>query len=427
VNIVERGRHDLKTISLAGLLAVCGNGCASQSASLASLNPFAKTAQSPAADKPTGSTGQLASMRQAVAGQANNFNTAAAGAWTKTKDGVTGMFGGKPNSTDQAAGKLADDDPTRLSTAVSVSSDVYVKQGLLWETSGDFTKAMESFDRALKADPSNAAALASIGRLHMRQKNYPQASEFLAKAISLSPNEAALHNDYGMVRAELNDLPGATTAITKALAISPETTRYSNNLAKIRFAAGDAAGALAVLQKHNNPAVAHFNMAYLHYEAKDYPNAKNHLAQVLHYEGAAQTDPSIAQAVSQSRNMLTTIDGGTARLAQTGSAVLSTTNPTGGVYGGQQTATPNQISGQMGGTGGMGGNASFPNTTTQPPAWNPTPQPGPQPGAMAASPAPSQIRSNPFATEPVPQTASLPPSTAGGFTLPPGVFDQTIR
>lgn len=411
MNIVKRGRHDFKTVSLIGILAVCGNGCASQSASLASLNPFAKPDQA-AADKPSGSTGQLASMRQSVTGQANSFNMAASSAWSKTKNGVTGLFGGKPDSF-ESGGKVSDDDPTRLSTAVSVSSDVYVKQGLLWETAGDFVKAMESFDRAVKNDPSNAAALASIGRLHMRQKNYPAASEFLAKAIALSPNEAALHNDYGMARAELNDLPGATEAITKALAISPETTRFSNNLAKVRFTAGDTTGALAVLQKQNNPAVAHFNMAYLHYEAKDYANARSHLSQVLQYEPAAQTDSSIAQAVAQSRNMLTALDGGATRLAQTGSAALSTANQISGAFGGQQTATPS----------GMHGNAAMPIATGQPQSGSVAPQPG----SVATTPTTGRITSNQFATEPVPQTASLPPATAGGFTLPPGVFDQTIR
>jgi len=413
VNIVKRGYRVSKTAYLAGMLTICGGGCASQSFSLASLNPFSKSADATVAAKPPESTGQLASMRQTVAGQANSFNMAASSAWSKTKNGVTGMFGGKTDLAD-SAGKIADDDPTRLSTAVSVSSDVYVKQGLLWETSGDFVKAMESFDRALKNDPSNAAALASIGRLHMRQKNYPAASEFLAKAIASSPNEAALHNDYGMVRAELNDLPGATESITKALQLSPETTRFSNNLAKVRFAAGDTTGALAVLQKQNNPAVAHFNMAYLHYEAKDYANAKSHLSQVLQYEPAAQTDSSIAQAVAQSRNMLAAIDGGATRLAQTGSAALSTANQISGAFGGQQTATQSQPI----------GNAAMTAATGQPQGWSVAPQTG---TVAANPPTTGRITSNQFASEPVPQTASLPPANASGFTLPPGVFDQTLR
>jgi tetratricopeptide (TPR) repeat protein len=416
VNIVKRGYRVSKTAYLAGMLTICGGGCASQSFSLASLNPFSKSADATVAAKPSGSTGQLASMRQTVAGQANSFNMAATSAWSKTKNGVTGLFGGKPDPTDTSVGKYADDDPTRLSTAVSVSSDVYVKQGLLWETSGDFVKAMESFDRALKTDPSNAAALASIGRLHMRQKNYPAASESLAKAIAVSPNEAALHNDYGMARAELKDLTGATESITKALEISPETTRFSNNLAKVRFTAGDTTGALAVLQKHNNPAVAHFNMAYLHFEAKDYANARSHLSQVLQYEPSAQTDPSIAQAVSQSRNMLAAIDGGATRLAQTGSAALSTVNQISGVFGGQQTALPSQNS-------GMDGNATTPSAAGQPQGWGGASQPG----TVATNAASGKVTSNQFTTEPVPQTASLPPAPAGGFTLPAGVFDQTIR
>jgi len=361
---------------------------------MASLNPFSKSADSVAAapaEVPP-KTGRLASMRQAVTGQANNVGMATSSAWNKTKNGVTGLFGGSSTTAAGDGTKLADDDPTRLSTPATVSPEVFVAQGALWETTGDFTKAMDSYNRAVQAEPNNAAALASVARLQLRQQNFPQASEAFEKAIKVSPKDSALLNDYGMTRAKMGDIAGADKAITQALAISPGTSRFANNLANIRFDAGDKDGALAVLMQHNKPAVAHFNMAYLQYQTGNYAEAKNQLSEVLKYEPAAAQDSAVAQAVSRSRDMLTTIDGGATRIAQAGSGILSTANQINSSFAGQTTPQPSQV---------------VPSAATN---WNAAVAPATQ---SAFAPA---------------QTVA-PPTTppAGGFVLPPGVFDQTIR
>ncbi len=347
---------------------------------MASLNPFSKTGDSvaaaPAETPPQ--PGQLASMRQAVTGQANNLSMATSSAWDKTKTGVTGLFGASSTTAGEDGTKLADDDPTRLSTPASVSPEVFVAQGALWETTGDFTKAMDSYNRAVQTEPNNASALASIARLHLRQQNFPQASESFEKAIKASPKDSALLNDYGMARAKMGDIAGAERAISEALTISPGTSRFANNLANIRFDAGDKDAALKVLLQHNKPAVAHFNMAYMQYQAGNYTEAKDQLSEVLKYEPAASQDSAVAQAVSRSRDMLTTIDAGATRIAQAGSGVLSAANQISSTFAGQ----PNTQSGQV----------------------------VPSAGTSDTSP---------------PQAATTPP--AGAFELPPGVFDQTIR
>lgn len=362
---------------------------------MASLNPFSKAGDKVAAApaETTPQTGQLASMRQAVTGQANNLGMATSSAWKKTKNGVTGLFGGSSATATEDGTKLADDDPTRLSTPASVSPEVFVAQGALWETTGDFTKAMDSYNRAVQTEPNNASALASIARLQLRQQNYPQASESFEKAIKVSPKDSALLNDYGMTRAKMGDTAGADKAISQALTISPGTSRFANNLANIRFDAGNADGALQVLLQHNKPAVAHFNMAYLQYQAGNYAEAKSQLTEVLKYEPAASQDSAVAQAVSRSRDMLTTIDAGATRIAQAGSGVMSTASQISGAFTGQTPAQPSQVVPS--------------NATTAVPGPSATPAPSPAPQAAT------------------PQAATTPP--AGGFVLPPGVFDQTIR
>ena len=362
---------------------------------MASLNPFSKSGEKVAAApaKPAETspqTGQLASMRQAVTGQANNLSMATSSAWTKTKNGVTGMFGGSSTTAGEDGTKLADNDPTRLSTPASVSPEVFVAQGALWETTGDFTKAMDSYNRAVQAEPNNAAALASIARLQLRQQSFPQASESFERALKVSPKDSALLNDYGTTRAKMGDVAGADRAISEALTISPGTSRFANNLANIRFDAGDKTGALQVLMQHNKPAVAHFNMAYLQYQTGNYAEARSQLTEVLKYEPTASQDSAVAQAVSRSRDMLTTIDAGATRIAQAGSGVMSTANQISDAFAGQ----PSQV----------------------------VPSAGTATNASATTPVTTPTQS----VAPAPQATSTPPP-AGGFVLPPGVFDQTIR
>lgn len=314
-------------------------------------------------------------MRQTVTGQANNLSLAASSAWNKTKNGVTGLFNSGATTTDQNGNPLPSDDPTRLSSPASVSPEVFVAQGALWETSGDFTKAMDSYTRALQTEPGNAAALASVARLHLRQEQLPQAAEYFRKAIEVSPKDAALLNDYGMTQAKMGDLAGATQSITKALELSPGTSRFANNLANVRYDAGDAEGALAVLMQHNKPAVAHFNMAYLHYRAGNYAGAKTQLNEVLQYESLGERDSAVAQAVSRSRDMLAQMDGGIARIAEAAPRALATANQVVNAF-----APPP--------TGEAGAAAQAINGSTAPEAG---------------------------------------PSPAGAFTLPPDVFQQPVN
>lgn len=331
-------------------------------------------------------------MRQTVAGQANNLSLAASSAWTKTKTSVTGLFSSESPTTDQAGNPLAEDDPTRLSSPASVSPEVFVAQGALWETSGDFTKAMDSYTRALQSEPGNAAALASIARLHLRQEQLPQAADHFRKALEVSPKDAALLNDYGMTQAKMGDLAGATQSITKALELSPGTSRFANNLANVRYDAGDADGALGVLMQHNKPAVAHFNMAYLHYRAGNYAGAKTQLNEVLQYESLGERDSAVAQAVNRSRDMLAQMDSGVARIAEAAPRALATANQVVNAFA--------------------------------PPATGPTAATA---QAMGGAPAPGQTVAPAQGSSPAAATPAAGPSPAGAFTLPPDVFQQPMN
>ncbi|MGV3485926.1 MAG: tetratricopeptide repeat protein [Planctomycetaceae bacterium] len=426
MKITRRARRTALAAFLAGCSTLPTTGCTTGGMSLASLNPFQKSTDTVAStpSTTTGVTGKLAAMRQTATGQVSSMGMATKSAYTKTKNSVTGLFGGKKTTTDASGNPIATDDPTRLDSPASVGPDVFVAQGQLWETTGDFQKAMQSYTRALETEPNNAAALASIARLHFRQENYQPAADYFRRAMEKSPNDPGLHNDYGLTQVKLGDTAGAIQSISKALTLAPGTSRYANNLADAKYNSGDVDGALAVLLQHNKPAVAHFNMAFLHYKAGRLPEAKNHLYEVVKYEPQAASDSAVGKAVSRSKEMLASLDGPASRIAQAAPQAYAAAEQFAGAFQ-QQQQQPVQQTAQLGGANvppATQAAAVAPAATTVSPWATPT-------APIATTPAPAAVTTpvappalQPATTTPPTSPTSATPQTP--YTLPPGFFNQ---
>ncbi len=302
---------------LASLIAGSGvffTGCTTSGFSVASVNPFAKSpaAVAPGVGVQTSLSDSIASTASGSTNQIRSLGTTARSALTKTKDAVTGVFAAKESNPEAVA-----NDPLSLANKpTNIGPEVYVAQGQLWESTGDFGKAMESYSLALKSEPSNGPALTSVARLHYRQSNHQQAAEYFRLAIEQSPNDAGLHNDLGLTFSKLGDHQAASQALEKSLLIAPGTPRYANNLASVKFQAGEAPAAYSVLAANNKPAVAHFNMAYLHFKNGQLLDAKNHLGEAIQSQPEATDDAAVQLAVERSQELLAKIDATMGPIAQ---------------------------------------------------------------------------------------------------------------
>ena len=218
-------------------------------------------------------------------------------------------------------------------------------------------------------------------------------------------------------------------ALEQALRLSPGSSRYANNLASVKFEAGDSAGALKALVENNKPAVAHYNMAYLHYKHGQSAESVRHLQQALAYKPQAEADPATKRAVERSGELLAqlgNIPGINTGATQPGATIAA--KPAGAPM--QTPAAGLRASGVQQAASGFAA-ANAPSATVQPASTGntaatfggasyKTPATSPAP-ANPSTANPSTANSSPAVTQPS-QPATQPAAPTGGstFALPPG-------
>ncbi|MCE9673774.1 tetratricopeptide repeat protein [Myxococcus stipitatus] len=110
---------------------------------------------------------------------------------------------------------VADDrgrEPARraLLAATEEGTEVQALAGSLYLAAKDEKKALERFDRALRASPSNVRALVALGGYYLGAEDYPHAIEMFEKARTRSPSHPVARLGQAEARLALEqDLPAA--------------------------------------------------------------------------------------------------------------------------------------------------------------------------------------------------------------------------
>ncbi len=312
VNSVPKLRQVLFTSLVVGT-TVTLTGCTSGGVSLSSMNPFSK--QEATVDNTPGISEAIASSAEGTESELASFGGNAKKAFSKTTDAVIGAFRFGDEKTPEE--EVISDPLSLANKPASIGPEVYVANGRLWESTGDNTKAMESYGKALQSAPGNPDALASIARLHLRQGNQQQAVQYFQQAIAGAPEDALLHNELGLALNTAGAYPQSVAALEKALELAPGTSKYANSLASVRFSGGDTTAAYQVLLANNKPAIANYNMAYLLYSNGQVTGARGYLNQALQSQQQGVADPAVKLAVDRSHSLLTQIDAKRGSVAQT--------------------------------------------------------------------------------------------------------------
>ena len=274
------GKQHKRGALLVVLASITAPGCAGFSQK--SMWPFAKGATSASSPSPSaGFASTITGAGKSVAGQFQSMGTAVKSAAGKAKTAVIAPFSTAAKS----------DDPTSLANMpTSLGPEVWVANGQLAETQGNYTKAFDNYTKALEIEPTNLSALLSTARLCDRQGQATQAAEFFQKAIKTKPDDAALYNELGLVKAKSGSAAEAESNIQKAIALDPTNSRYRNNLAGILVEGGRSDEAVKQLEQVFAPAVANYNVAYLHASKQNIAAAQQHLQLAL------QIDPNLKEA-----------------------------------------------------------------------------------------------------------------------------------
>ena len=261
---------------LAGSLLVL-NGCSSLSGGKGWWSSTGSSVYGAGATASTAATG--------VGGQIKSMGTTVSSAMGKAKTSMLAAF--KPTT----AVPSDKEDPTSLASMPGkLSPELWVMQGQLAESQGQHAKALESYNKALESEPNNLGALVSTARLYDRQGDTAHSVQYFQKALAVNPNDASIHNDLGLAYSKAGNAAAAKDSLAKAANMDPSSVRYRNNLATLLVENGQADEAVNQLRQVLPPAVAHYNVAYLHFSKQNIPAAQQQLQLAL------QADPNLQQA-----------------------------------------------------------------------------------------------------------------------------------
>ena len=324
-------------------------GCSSTPGARPSIWPT-KTIDASATGAGTGVTGTIASTSKAVKGQFSSMGTAVSSAYGKAKTAITSPFSASDSPTsDPAIAATPGAKPT-------IGPELYVMNGQLHESQGNYTKAIDSFSKALEIEPKNPAALLSTARLYERQNEKEKAVQFYQKAAEVAPN-AAVFADLGNLQARNGNLVAAKDQLQKAVNLDSKNTTYRSALAGVLLDSGNTDSAMSELMQVNSPAMANYQMAYLHFARKNVPATQQYLGNALQIDpnlkpardlmasmGGAQ---NISQMAQQGQNMVQQAQGIYQQVGAIGSNVQGLMN-TAPVQSAPQMQLPPAISDSVG-------------------------------------------------------------------------------
>ena len=299
-------RKSLK-LTLCVVVAMCSVGCTTSPGMKSSIWPTRKMGGENTPN--TGVAGTLASTTKAVKGQFSSMGTAVSSAYGKAKTAITSPFS-SPTSTPST-----DAATTTLSKSNSIGPEVYVMTGQLNESKGEYAKALDSYSKALEVDPKSISAMLSMARLYDRQNESEKSISFYNKAIEIAPNSGASYAELGAVYVKAGNLNAAKDQLQKAVNLEPKNANHRSAMAGVLLDMGNTEGALSELTQVHSPAMANYQMAYLHFSRKNVPATQQYLTNAL------QIDPNLKPA----RDLMASMGGAQAiqNVAQQGNQYLN--------------------------------------------------------------------------------------------------------
>lgn len=125
-------------------------------------------------------------------------------------------------------------------------------QGNALYAQAKYAEAAAQFEQAvpLAKDKNLVVVLGRLGECYSKAKEYDKAVDAFQKAVAASPSDANLHNSLGNTYASMNKTPEAVAEFQKAATLNPTgASTYYFNLGAIMYNAGKMDEAVAAFKK----------------------------------------------------------------------------------------------------------------------------------------------------------------------------------
>jgi lipoprotein NlpI len=164
-------------------------------------------------------------------------------------------------------------------------ASAFIFRGVAYTNKGDFDRAIQDFDQAIRLQPNRADAFNSMGMAIDYKRDYDRAIKNYDEAIRLKPDYADAFNNRGLVYEEKGDSDRAIQDFDQAIRLRPAYAEALDNRAGIYLFKGDYDRAIqdygqAIKAEPNN--AGNFNDRGIAFNGKkDYQRALQDLDQAV--------------------------------------------------------------------------------------------------------------------------------------------------
>jgi 4-amino-4-deoxy-L-arabinose transferase-like glycosyltransferase len=151
----------------------------------------------------------------------------------------------------------------------SEAAQCLVNLGTTYYQEGDTTRALATFDEALRAQPGQAAALRNMGIIALKRHDSIRALDLMRRSVQSEPGNPVTQHYLGKCWEQFGYLDSALNSFSRAVRLAPGRVEYRFSLAALLGKTGNLTNALAhydtmIKLAPDNPAVRHNYAVALH-------------------------------------------------------------------------------------------------------------------------------------------------------------------
>lgn len=143
------------------------------------------------------------------------------------------------------------------------NADSYFDEGVTAAMRGDLTRAIEFFEKTIRADNSYSAAYHQLGRVYHRMGNFQKAATFIAQVVNAKPQQIPPRVDLGYALLGMGQPGKANELFAKVVSDKPGNARALLGMALAAFQQKNLEAAALIIRDATEAVGATFGAFYL--------------------------------------------------------------------------------------------------------------------------------------------------------------------